>query len=192
MAAKQDFPAETVATLLLLDVRRLQQLAAEGYVPRGAERGTYPLVGAVQGYIKFLRERGKSTGRGTEHARLARAQAVKVEMENYRRAGQYVVHDQALELFTETAAELNSGLEAVASRLCNELANINDAGEIRQRLQAEHRSIRARLASRIQEFADSCEVRADDLENVPAAGDEDAGGMGEAEPEAAAGLAEAG
>lgn len=54
-APRANFPADTIADLLGITPRRLQQLAAEEFVPR-SERGLYPLVGSVQGYIRSLKQ----------------------------------------------------------------------------------------------------------------------------------------
>lgn len=68
-----------------LTERRVQQLAADGIIPR-TERGLYPLVESVRGYVGFLQERafGKSDTNidsHTERTRLLSAQAEKTELE---------------------------------------------------------------------------------------------------------------
>lgn len=195
MAAPSDFPPAMIAALLGVTERRLQQLASREdggpWIPKGEKPGTYPLVGAVQGYIKFLREHGRATGRGVDHSRLARAQSVKVEMENMRRAGQLMQTELVLELMTSITTQLNSALEGLSGGLANELANVNDPAAIRQRLQDEFRGIRRQLSDRVQEFAVGCESRADDLTDVPAADAQDAGRVGEGQPYPAAELSEA-
>ena len=50
------YPVGTIAKLLMLTERRVQQLTAEGVIPK-PERGRYELVGAVQGYIGYLKAR---------------------------------------------------------------------------------------------------------------------------------------
>ena len=50
------YPAATMAKLLLLTPRRLQQLVTEGVIPK-VERGRYELAPVVQAYIQYLRER---------------------------------------------------------------------------------------------------------------------------------------
>jgi hypothetical protein len=179
MAEKSDFPPRVIAALLGVSERRLQQLQAEGWIPRGSTPGTYPMVGAVQGYIRFLRENGRATGRGAEHSRLARAQAVKVEMENSRRAGLYVLHTHVMDLLSNVTTTLVSALESIPGRVANELAATNDPAVVRQRLQDEHRTVRGALADRVDEFAHSCADLADAGDDAPAAEEEDAGRMGE-------------
>lgn len=75
-----------LARLLDLDVRRVQQLAKQGVIPKGG-RNAYPLVGAVRGYVKFLRDRQISgdTGRseyGEERTALIRARREAQELAN--------------------------------------------------------------------------------------------------------------
>ena len=47
--------ADVLAKLLDISERRVRQLSAEGIIPKGA-RGRYEMVGAVRGYIRYLRE----------------------------------------------------------------------------------------------------------------------------------------
>ena len=79
------YPLSTIAKLLNLTERRVQQLAKEGIVVRDG-KGKYDLVGSVRGYIKYLQDRslGKDLAPIDSHiekARLLRAQADKTEME---------------------------------------------------------------------------------------------------------------
>lgn len=56
MSSTATYPVGTIAKLLMLTDRRVQQLTAEGVIPK-PERGRYELIPAVQGYIKYLRAR---------------------------------------------------------------------------------------------------------------------------------------
>lgn len=47
--------AEVLARLFGLSVRRVQQLAQSGIVPR-AKANSYPLAASIQGYVRFLKE----------------------------------------------------------------------------------------------------------------------------------------
>jgi hypothetical protein len=83
-------PVETVAKLLDLTPRRVQQLVAEGYIPK-PERGRYPLVGAVQGYVKHLREQIASAPSSPEEKavrlRKIAAEAELAELDLVRKRG---------------------------------------------------------------------------------------------------------
>jgi phage terminase Nu1 subunit (DNA packaging protein) len=83
-------PIAVIARLLDLTERRVQQLAREGVIPpaarSGAERGRYDLVGAVRGYVHYLREQAARSQAGTadfgaERARLVKAKADLAEMD---------------------------------------------------------------------------------------------------------------
>lgn len=178
-APRIDYPGETIATLLGITTRRLQQLASEGYVPKGERRGTYPLVGAVQGYIKYLKESSREANRSSEHQRLARAQAVKVEMENYRRAGDSVLREDVHELLAIAFAELVGGLEGIPGRTANEFAASEDPAHIRTRLQDELRKVRSTLANALEKFAEHREDLADTVDADDAAQAPDAEHLGE-------------
>jgi phage terminase Nu1 subunit (DNA packaging protein) len=56
MSDQPVYPAKVIASLFDITERRVQQLVAQGVIPK-TERGRYELFPAVQGYIKFLRER---------------------------------------------------------------------------------------------------------------------------------------
>lgn len=51
------FPAATIARLLNISERRLQQLAREGVIPKSG-RGRYPLAATVRGYVVYLQQSG--------------------------------------------------------------------------------------------------------------------------------------
>lgn len=52
------FNVQTIAALLDCSEREVQKLAGEGVIPR-ERTGQYPLVGAVQGYVRHLRARSR-------------------------------------------------------------------------------------------------------------------------------------
>jgi len=73
-------PVGTIAVLLDLTERRVQQLAGEGVIPRNSH-GRYEIGLAVRGYVKYLRERsirGDSSGAdevGASRVKLLTARA---------------------------------------------------------------------------------------------------------------------
>lgn len=88
MAVAQNVSVATLAKLFDLTDRRIQQLARDGVIPK-ATRGKYPLVPAIQGYIKYLQGHAfsKEVGAGSyadETTRLKRALADKAEYEAAR------------------------------------------------------------------------------------------------------------
>jgi phage terminase Nu1 subunit (DNA packaging protein) len=150
-------------------------------VPK-AERGKYPLIGSVQGYIRYLKESTRSASRSSEHQRLARAQSVKVEMENRYRAGQYIMQDQVHEMLSVLLTNLVATMEGIPGRTANEYAASDDPAHIRRRQQDELRNVRTVIADSLDEFAQSLEDRARDSDDDKTAEAADAERVGERMP----------
>lgn len=101
--------------------RRIQQLARDGVIPKAA-RGEYDLVGAVQGYVKFLQERafGKAQATGDVHAERARflkINADKAELEHNINAGEYAPFDLLEAAVGQAAAQAGAILKALPKRI---------------------------------------------------------------------------
>lgn len=84
-AGAPTYPVATIARLLLLTERRVQQLVKEGVIPK-TERNRYELAPAVQGYIRYLQERmaGNTAAPADMHlekSRLVKLQADKAQIE---------------------------------------------------------------------------------------------------------------
>lgn len=86
---------ESIAKLLDLTPRRVQQLVKEGVIPKPVTRGQYDIIPSVVAYIRHLRAIANGDGGDliTEKTRLARAQALKTEVEVARLQGQLVPVD---------------------------------------------------------------------------------------------------
>lgn len=176
------FPVEQLAALLMVTPRRLQQLANDGWFDRPAH-GRYHLVKTVQGYVRYLKDGTRDQNRGNEQARLARAQAIKVEMQNFERMGELNVRAQTEETEQGLVILIKSLHEGLPGRLASEFSGISDAGEIYKRLQTELRAV-------LNLCADYLEKRAATLETMPepsfdhqAERPRDAGEVGEQEPD---------
>jgi hypothetical protein len=180
------FPVGTIAKLLMLDERRIQQLVKEGWIPK-ADRGRYHLITAVQGYVKYLREHGRESSRGTEHARLARAQANKVEMENYRRMGELQVTAQVEETMQGLVVMMKSSHEGLPGRLASELAGISEPPRVYIRLQTELRGILDQCADYLEKRATTLDAMPEPREPHAAVSEAEPDGMGEDESHHGAG-----
>ena len=119
--ATATYPVTTIAKLLLLTPRRVQQLTAEGVIPK-AERGRYELVPAVQGYVKYLRDRAAggdadADGKATDKGRLLKARADLASMEAARAAGTLVPVDLVDKAWAAITEQVMTRLSAVPSSL---------------------------------------------------------------------------
>jgi phage terminase Nu1 subunit (DNA packaging protein) len=118
MTAKATYPVNVIAKLLDLTPRRVQHLANEGVIPR-AEKGRYELVPAVQGYIRYLRERtiGKDgvviPDIASERARLTREQADKMAMENATSRGELISVHLVRKSLERTFSAFGSRVDAI-------------------------------------------------------------------------------
>ena len=109
-------PIAVIARLLDLSERRIQQLSREGVIPK-AERGQYDLVGAVRGYVAYLRDlavkaQAVAPDFGTERARLIKAKADLAEMEADGRRGELLPADAVEAAWTAVLARLRARLRA--------------------------------------------------------------------------------
>lgn len=149
MAAPQTYPVETVARLLDLTPRRVQQLSKEGVIPK-AERGRYELVPAVQGYIRYLKAQainGDATGDDSEHKRrLLKARADIAEMEAERLSGNLAEVAQV----TKTWASLLTFLRQAILTLPDECAELV---AVEQTIEACHEIIETHVHKILAELA---------------------------------------
>jgi phage terminase Nu1 subunit (DNA packaging protein) len=114
-------PIAVIARLLDLTERRVQQLGREGVIPK-AERGRYDLVGAVRGYVRYLRVQaarvqGGAADFGAERARLVRAKADLAEMDAACRRGELLAASDVEEAWIAVLARLRARLLALPDRM---------------------------------------------------------------------------
>ena len=83
---------DTIARLLDMTPRRVQQLANEGIIPKPRDRGQYEIIPCVVGYIKHIKGmlNGEAGDLASEKTRLTRAQAEKTEIETEKLKGELV------------------------------------------------------------------------------------------------------
>ncbi|PUE21853.1 hypothetical protein B9Z43_01340 [Limnohabitans sp. MMS-10A-192] len=136
--AAPTYPVATIAKLLLLSDRRVQQLTKEGIIPK-AERGRYELAPAVQGYIRFLQERSLRSDSSPidyhmEKARLTKAQADTAEIE-LAKARQDVASVKQIEKnLAGVFAEVRTNIRNVPDRVVSSLIGMTDEREFKARL----------------------------------------------------------
>ena len=126
------YPVTTIAKLLLITDRRVQQLSKEGVIPK-TEHGRYELAPAVQGYVRYLQER--SLGRQsapedyhTEKARLVKSQADKAELEVQTIRGELVEASAVASEWFSAVNDCKSRLLSIASKAAPILASESNAG----------------------------------------------------------------
>ena len=73
-------PIGQAARLLMISEERIRQLIKQGYVPKCEKRGYVQLVGAVQGYLKYLKEDERRSTRSAADSRVRDAWALEIEL----------------------------------------------------------------------------------------------------------------
>lgn len=152
MATNPTYPVGTIAKLLMISERRVQQLTSEGVIPK-AERGRYELAPAVQGYIKFLQDRtvGAATSGGNidyhvEKARLTKAQADTAEIE-LAKARAEVVSVRLIERnISNLFAEIRTNIRTIPDRVVSSLIGMTDERDFKKILGREIDLVLAALA----------------------------------------------
>ena len=162
-----------IARLLDLTERRVQQLGRDGVIPK-AEHGRYDLVGAVRGYVRYLRDQAARSQSGVvdfgaERARLVKAKADLAEMDAESRRGDLLPAAQVEEAWIAVLARLRSRLLVLPDRLAPLVHEETTLAGARNQ-------IRHAIAEALTELATVFIVAAVDPERPePSAADGDAG-----------------
>ena len=72
------YSASTIASLFNLTERRVQQLASEKIIPK-PQHGKYELIGAVRGYIQYLKARASGQQSGASEYQAQRLRLIKAQ-----------------------------------------------------------------------------------------------------------------
>jgi phage terminase Nu1 subunit (DNA packaging protein) len=152
LSAQPKYPLGTIAKLLMLTERRVQQLVKEGHIPR-AERGSYELVPVVQAYIRYLRDRGGSDNADAadlpaERARLAKAQADAQEMKNAVTRAELVPASQVVRAVSAVIGACRARLLGIPARAAPQVVGLESRAEVRDVLAAMVREACQELSQR--------------------------------------------
>lgn len=142
-------PAKLLAKVFGLTQRRIQQLAQDGIIPK-SERGEYPLLASVQGYVTFLQETSRKVGGDNEELtkhrlRLEKARADTAELELSLRVRELVFAD-------EVQGEVSSMLANFRARLLALPAAIAAQGSGLDRVALEE-LVKSRVYEALHEFS---------------------------------------
>jgi hypothetical protein len=122
--------------------RRVRQLAEKGVVPP-IDKGKVPLVGFVQGYVRYLREEAHRSTQTQGVTEVQRERAAEIRQRREAKAGTLVPRDEAF-------AVVNEVIGGLASDLAGLPAAISRDREVRQRVKRAIDGILNRAADRIE------------------------------------------
>ncbi len=143
-AGTPTYPVATIAKLLMISERRVQQLTAEGVIPR-AERGRYELAQSVQGYIRFLQDRSagnasqlESIDYHKEKARKIKAEADIAEVEAAKRMGMAIDAIEVKRAWQLILGEVRANLlNNTPARIASLILGLDNETEVKRIVRAE-------------------------------------------------------
>ena len=139
-------PIGQAARLLMISEERIRQLQKQGYVARSDKRGVVQLVGAVQGYLRYLKDDERRSAKSAADSRVRDARALEIELRIAERSRDLIPLEDALADMAEFAAAVRSELAGLPARL----TRIMDE---RHRIETEVDGVLARLSERAAEKA---------------------------------------
>lgn len=129
-------PIQTIAIFLDLTHRRVNQLVNEEVLPK-TERGKYPFLGCIKGYIKYLRTRaeGGSLSLTDERTRLTCAQAESEEIKVKALKGELIKADVAVQLWERVTMACRSRLLALPSKVAPVIVHLKSIPEVKDQIE---------------------------------------------------------
>lgn len=145
-----DLHAATVSTtelaaVFLLGETRVRQLAQQGYLPK-ITKGVFPLLPAVQGYIKFLRAEDRQSSKTAADSRVKDARASLFELQAAERRRDLIPVEEAKEVMGELVSFLADALAGISLRATRDL-------ELRRAIEVEVNGARERIANQMAALA---------------------------------------
>lgn len=145
-------PISQAALLLMISDERVRQLVKQGYIERPA-RGRVPLVGAVQGYIRFLRDEDRRSTKSAADNRVREARAREIELRTAREAGELIPAEEAVAYTQAVVGALISRMNGLPAQITRNLD--------------ERRKIESMLDAIREEVAAVCEEHGAAYEALP-------------------------
>ena len=112
---------EQACRLVMLSNERIRQLVKDGYIPKPA-KNSYPLVGVVQGYIKFLRDEDRRSSKTAAESGLKAARQKEVELRIAERSRDLIDVREHSDIVDEMAGMFVAGLSALPARVTKDMA----------------------------------------------------------------------
>lgn len=166
MSAAADSPAaapgiittEQAAKLFKLTPHRVRQLIASGHIPK-FDRNRLQLVGAVQGYIDFLRDENRQATKTASLSRVQDARARQIELRVAREANDLIP-------FGEVEGATEAILGAFRAELAGLPAAISRDMPVRRRAEELLNDALGRLSKRFDQMADDCREGCDPTDRI--------------------------
>ena len=133
--------SKQLSEVLDLSVRRVQQLAKSGTLPKQEAKNRYKLVDSIQGYIKYLRGQvvHGDAPQDLREAKLRqeKARAEILELEALQKNGELQHQDDIEKVWTSIAVLIKTKLLALSSRVSSDVYGATSLVQVRTRIDEE-------------------------------------------------------
>ena len=155
--AAHEVTGTALSAVLGLSLRRVQQLAADGTIPRNGD--LFRLGDAVQAYVKWIKASQERSKPSEARERLLLARAEQIEMANRERAHALIDTEEALAAVDQVCGAFRTELGGLPARLTRDL-------DRRDEITKEIDGLLGRVSTLFTKRA--AELRADGALSVPA------------------------
>lgn len=120
-------PGQTMLTtvqagaLLMVTDRWVRDLSRKGYIPAPVD-GKVPLVGAVQGYIRWLKDEERRTSKTAAASQVQQARAREIELRIAREAGELLQREDVEAFCADALALFRSALGGIPTAATRDIA----------------------------------------------------------------------
>jgi hypothetical protein len=153
--------AEMASRLLMISAERIRQLVRAGYIPK-AGKDKYPLVGTVQGYIRFLKDEERRTSKVQAESGLKAARQKEIEMRMAERARELIATEDAIAALDMLAAAVRAEFIGLPAQITRDLA-------LRRKIEDKINGALGRVAEALREAAVAARKGGDALGAAPEA-----------------------
>lgn len=113
--------ADQASRLIMVSAERVRQLGKDGYFTKNG-RGQFPMVGVVQGYIRFLKDEERRGSKVAADSGLKAARQREVELRIAREEGRLVDMADVEAVFDAIQGNLRAQLSAVPAAVTRDIA----------------------------------------------------------------------
>ncbi len=144
---------EVAARLLMISPERVRQLIKAGYIPRPAP-GRTTIVGAVQGYIRFLKDEERRTSKTQADSRVRDARASEIELKIAERRRDLIPREEAEASADYLVGIINEELNGLPARVTRDIP-------LRRKIESEISASKGRIAKALESASDALETGRD-------------------------------
>jgi hypothetical protein len=131
---------QQVSRLLMISVEWVRKLHKAGYIPKTG-KDQYPLVGTVQGYIRYMKDEDRRSSKSAADSRVRDARAKEIELRIAERERELISVEDAKGEFAQFVATVRSEMVGLPARVTRDM-------ELRRVIEKEVDDSLSRMADR--------------------------------------------